>query len=451
MANTYLTRTVSSGADITKCTFSFWVKRSILGGDQRIFSNENTTNKQLYIRFNANNTFTCYARNGASTNAFSFDTNRVFRDCSSWYHFCIKFDSTQSTEADRFKLYVNGVAETSFSSASYPSLNELALFTNTSEKMNIGYNDGGNNQYFNGCLSHVYFTQGYAYDASTFGSVDATTGEWKINTSPSVTYGTNGFLILKDGNTITDQSSNSNNFTSSGAGVTKTEDNPSNSFATYVPAQVFHSGGHDTTNGGTVGTNSTNSWYWRPASLAATTGKFYAEAKVTADGGGTLVIGIADLDDCVGYAPVDTHFGKTPVSPNGRGYAWYSDDGKIYYNDTSTSVITSGEYGANDILMIAMDLDNGAWYIGKNGSWLNSGDPTSGSSKTGAVNTWTGGGTWTFADAHANSGEFSWNWGNGYFKTTAISSEGTNASGIGKFEYNVPANYTALSTKGLNE
>ena len=43
------------------------------------------------------------------------------------------------------------------------------------------------------------------------------------------------------------------------------------------------------------------------------------------------------------------------------------------------------------------------------------------------------------------------NFGNGFFATTQISSEGTNASGIGKFEYDVPAGYTALSTKGLNE
>ena len=43
------------------------------------------------------------------------------------------------------------------------------------------------------------------------------------------------------------------------------------------------------------------------------------------------------------------------------------------------------------------------------------------------------------------------NFGNGVFDTTAISSEGTNASGIGKFEYDVPTGYPALSTKGLNE
>jgi hypothetical protein len=45
----------------------------------------------------------------------------------------------------------------------------------------------------------------------------------------------------------------------------------------------------------------------------------------------------------------------------------------------------------------------------------------------------------------------SFNFGNGYFGTTAVSSAGTNASGIGIFEHDVPAGYTALSTKGLNE
>jgi hypothetical protein len=43
------------------------------------------------------------------------------------------------------------------------------------------------------------------------------------------------------------------------------------------------------------------------------------------------------------------------------------------------------------------------------------------------------------------------NFGNGYFGTTAVSNAGTNASGIGIFEYDVPTGYTALSTKGLNE
>ena len=71
------------------------------------------------------------------------------------------------------------------------------------------------------------WVDGTAYDASTFGSTDSTTGEWEINTSPTVTYGTNGFFILKDGNVqLHDESGNSNNFTLGGGTLTNTEDCP---------------------------------------------------------------------------------------------------------------------------------------------------------------------------------------------------------------------------------
>ena len=96
-----------------------------------------------------------------------------------------------------------------------------------------------------------------------------------------------------------------------------------------------------------------------------------------------------------------------------------------------------------------MDLDNHNVYFRKNGgSWENSGDPTSGSTGTGAVSldsslTW-----WSICTSATQSAYA--NYGNGFFGTTAISTEGSNASGIGKFEFDVPAGYTALSTKGLN-
>ena len=119
----------------------------------------------------------------------------------------------------------------------------------------IGTTDGSSN-YWNGLMSHVHFVDGTAYDASTFGSTDSTTGEWKINTSPSITMGTNGFTILKDGNTITDQSSNSNDFTLGGGTLTNTEDCPSNVFATLNPLYVVNAAQMPTlTNGNTTGTS----------------------------------------------------------------------------------------------------------------------------------------------------------------------------------------------------
>ena len=90
---------------------------------------------------------------------------------------------------------------------------------------------------------------------------------------------------------------------------------------------------------------------------------------------------------------------------------------------------------------------------------MNSVEPTSCSTGTGAISLTAAGsgdydGFWFFEIGDgdtSSSSKISANFGNGYFLTTAVSSAGTNASGIGIFEYDVPAGYTALCTKGLNE
>jgi hypothetical protein len=43
------------------------------------------------------------------------NTNRVFRDTSACYHIVLAVDTTDGTAADRIRIYVNGVQETSFS------------------------------------------------------------------------------------------------------------------------------------------------------------------------------------------------------------------------------------------------------------------------------------------------------------------------------------------------
>ena len=101
--------------------------------------------------------------------------------------------------------------------------------------------------------------------------------------------------------------------------------------------------------------------------------------------------------------------------------------------------------------MVAMDLDNSKLYFGVNGTWGNSSDPTSGSTGTGSAYNLVAGANYTPACRMRNGTDLDFNFGNGTFRGAAISSEGTNASGIGKFEYDVPTGYTALSTKGLNE
>ena len=38
-------------------------------------------------------------------------TDALFVDCAVWYHLVLSVDTTQSTAADRLKMYVNGVSQ----------------------------------------------------------------------------------------------------------------------------------------------------------------------------------------------------------------------------------------------------------------------------------------------------------------------------------------------------
>ena len=194
MASTYLTRTTGTPTLGTKCTVSFWWKNSegkpSGGSDRVIFGTETTADCYIYLRNTGE-----LGLYQASTGSFDFRTSRLMSDCSAWYHICFTFDSTLTTSADRIKIYINGVRETAFNASTTMSQGATIRLNEASKVINIG---GGFNQNMNGLLSHINFIDGTAYDASAFGSTDSDTGEWSINTSPSVTYGTNGFFILKD-------------------------------------------------------------------------------------------------------------------------------------------------------------------------------------------------------------------------------------------------------------
>jgi hypothetical protein len=176
-------------------------------------------------------------------------------------------------------------------------------------------------------------------------------------------------------------------------------------------------------------------------------GKFYAEMKYVATSNASRCwVGITE--DVSEISRINQDAGSYNV---------------IYRSQTGgLNIEGAGEnsYGATfttgDIIGIALDLDNNRLFFSKNGTWQNSGDPTS---STGAITTFTApastlSGGWFFAsgsDSNAQNNTVSWNFGNGYFGTTAVASAGTNASNLGIFEYDVPSGYTALCTKGLNE
>ncbi len=453
MASTNLYRTMGSATNRYKATFSFWIKKNAngLSATQMILNSWNSTNYRFQIYFQGGTNadrLALYNVDNGSANMY-FETNAKYRDINAWYHIYIAVDTTLSTQGDRLKFYVNGERITSFAQETYPAQNADMSLGASSYILNIGrYGGGGEN--FDGSMSYFYYVDGSVIDVTQFGSTDSTTGEWKINTSPTISsYGNQGFLILKDGDTITDQSPNSNNLQVGNGTLTKTEDCPSNVFCTLSTLHKLGTNTGTYSNGNTKYADANSNWQGTMCTLGTTSGKYYWEYQLV--GGAYHMVGIM---------PDNVNLTSSSVFDTIGGYSAYVDNGTIKARFNGSDISGWNEAGmgnttfsANDYINLAVDMDNKFMYIGKNGTWFKSGDPTSGATGTGGINvsaTFTSGVFMIPVISAYNGTTGQFNFGNGYMGTTAVSSAGTNASNNGIFEYDVPSGYTALSTKGLN-
>ena len=456
MASARLSRTPSSETNRKTWTWSAWIKRSATGS---------ATSANGYTLWNcegssANDNFIFHITvngggSGGPTDSLALHTygNDVFRttpllkDVNGWYHIVFALDTTQATATDRIKLYVNGELQSYSQEANFPSQN-YNMGINRNALHCIGSHGTNANYYFDGLMAHVHFTDGTAYPASTFGETDATTGIWKPKVSPSVTYGTNGYFLKMDNsaNMGLDSSGNSNNFATSGT-IVQTKDTPSNVFATFNPLDNYYPAmtvSNVNTRALTIG----GKYTYIPSTLGMTSGKYYAEIKCAGQSG-------SQEEFLVGITSTQTTATTHEVGHYGNDYGYNGVAGQYRTSNSNTSY--GAAYTTGDIIGIAVDLDNNKLYFSKNGTWQNSGVPTSGSTGTGAINitdpSSTALGAYFFAVCYFSStdtGTYDANFGNGYFGTTAVSSAQSPDDGIGIFEYDVPAGYRALCTKSLN-
>ena len=451
MASTYLTRTPSSSGNRNKWTFSGWVKRSQTSAEEAMFSCYQSNDYYTFLRFEANGRIKFIDNYNGSAN-FNLDTNARYRDTSAWYHVVAVFDKDNSTSTDKAIIYINGEKVTSFSSATYPSQSSTWNTDNLSNA--IGSLNTG--QYWNGLMSDINFSDGYALSPTVFGETDTDTGEWRIKDNPSFTLGTNGFTILRNGNTITDQSTNSNNFTIPAGILTNTKDCPSNVFATFNSLANFRSG--ITLSSGNTKLVLTNNKGGSTSTLSipSNKGKFYVEAKVHEY--------VEDERFNFGIMPQEFQAADDPVAASNKMIGLSGYNGAIYANGGNVNAF----YGQNftspanweGYLAMAVDLTSATKTIAYsvNGAWITGTNATStdfaNALKVDISSYLSISSDWNIAFGNGNSsgnpGMIYMNFGNGTFNTTPISSPGTNASGNGVFKYNVPTGYTALSTKGLN-
>jgi hypothetical protein len=456
MANTYLSRTPATVGNQKTFTTSVWVKRAtgtIANGD---FDSSNyiisyvaqsgspAPRGAIWLSETGILAWGCNPSGSVwepESNVQVNGTNVLFRDPSAWYHIVFAVDTTQATESNRLKCWVNGVQ---YSMSAYPAQN-LDTGYNYTHIHNIGRYASGGTGYSSFLMSHFHQIDGTAYDASDFGETDATTGIWKPKTAPSVTYGTNGFFLKfeNSGTMGTDSSPNGNNFTNNG--MTQTVDTPSNVFATWNPLENYYQSA--TLSNGNTTIQTGNSQYSPSSStLGVSSGKWYWEVEYDALSGGSDVAYVGVLSQ---FATNST----TSLGTNANDYGYYVN-GNYYNNNTGTAYGTT--YTTGDIIGVALDLDNNKLYFSKNGTWQNSGDPESGATGTGAISitnpTSTTNGAYfpSICDGSSSANAtFKTNFGNGYFGTTAVASAGSNGNGA-IFEFDCPSGYYALNTKNIN-
>ena len=434
-----LTQTIGAGSRTT-ATYSFWFKRTELGADMQLAGISPIGSETTRFIITSNDVLDVESGVGGDNN--SLVTNRVFRDTSAWYHFVVAIDTTQATEADRVKVYVNGVQETSFSASEYPAQNtnltigvsgytwSWGAYTSTQIKSS-------------GYLAEAYYIDAQQLDPTSFGEFDEDTGIWKP-IAYTGSFGSNGhYLDFKNAGDLGNNSSGvGNDFTLNNiTSADQATDTPTNNFATY---NVLVNSSTTATEGATR-INSDSSFQTVPASIGVTSGKWYAEFKHN-ELSNEAFFGVVSLDG--GNTDFGNHIGN---DSDNYGVGMYAGNGNSYITGTIASF--SSATSSSVVVGIALDMDNGYVYISKDGTWQNSGDPTSGSSGTGGLAL-----AKYQTDIHAIAASC-FNIASQYYvasnfggyTTISISSAASDANGYGTFEYAPPTGYYALCGKNLAE
>jgi hypothetical protein len=430
----YLNRTQEAATDRKKFTFSVWVKICGLTGYRYIYSSYNDANNRLGFYIHTTYGFTIYDKQ--TSDVVLQINNALARDVSAWYNYVVKGDSTESLQADRIKVWVNGEVVTSFQGDSVNNigLNDNFAFGTTSFNSYVGVYEGSN--YFqNGYLSEMCFLDGQALDATSFGEFDEDSGIWKPIDVSGLTFGDAGFYLdfKNSGSLGADVSGNGNNFTVNNlTSIDQTTDTPTNNYATMNPLDNYYEPA-TFSEGNLKIVGSGSNYSAKTCTFGVNKGKWYYEAKCTAVSSAPIeaMLGLIETN-----ATSNTFFTGTPANSVGfyKGGSYYKNGGSTGYGSM---------WGASDILSIAFDLDNDKIYIAINGTWQNSADPVAGSGGI-SLGTPSSG----FYYPSTTEGTFEMNFGNPPY---TISSGNSDANGYGNFEYSVPSGYYALNSKNLAE
>ena len=442
----FLNKTLGTPTDIDKATFSTWIKFSDVtsSNDTAIFAATADGNNTTHLEKLGSQVFRLNMREGSSYIGV-LTTNRKFRDPSAWYHIVVAFDTTQGTGSNRVKLYVNGVQETSFSTATYPTQNVDLRFNTSGQVFRIGHRgDAGN--YPDAYFAETVFVDGLQLAADSFGEFDEDSGIWKPIKVSGLTFGDNGsYLEFKGSGTSAnasgmgaDTSGNTNHFTVNNlTAIDQSIDTCTNNFCTLNPLQIGPRNNQADSAGtfseGNLNVLMTGSGDDFAGTIAVSTGKWFYEVKLlTAANHGAGFTLLTDFTDTTATASNAGIVNKDFQYGSAEG-----GSGSKIANNGNTDVAPQNNFDDNDIIGFAFDIDGGTLKIYNNGSL----DRTISSIPAGTYIPIGG-------DDSSTDANLAFNFGSPAY---AISSSNADGNGFGNFEFAVPSGYFALCTKNLAE
>ena len=456
-----MSRTNSSAGNRRTWTFSAWVKVANIGsGTQNYMLGATTDNYNVNwaIFFFGSDELTFYSYTSSQQYQINTGDDGVFRDPSAWYHLVLAWDTTQSTAADRIKLYVNGSQFTNFETAVYPSLNYEEGYINNNIQQDIGRAATAAYGY-DGYMAEVHFVDGSALSPTSFGETKS--GIW-IPKKYTGSHGTNGYhLDFADGSALgDDESGNNNDFTPTGLAATDVVlDSPTNNFA--VMSSIHPSSSNFTISEGNLAVtkSGTGTLGLYSQSIMPLTGKWYFEVCITGRGTSDRTrVGVANYDSVTATSTIQSSYSGVEIATGLN---------RIIITEASSVTEVDGFFTAlsdNDIVRFAVDMDNGRLYVGVNGNWWNynssqtGGNPASGSGYLTNSTTIFNGSPMTAysgfsAGATTSSGQvFNFGQDSSFANNKTSGSAGaSDANGVGDFFYAVPSGFLALASSNLPE
>jgi len=439
--------TASNASNRRTWTWSAWIKRSDkrTNNFQVLFSSTPTGPAER-IMFEGDKL--TYDHDKAGTD-FSVSTPGVLRDFSAWYHVVVMKDTTQSTETNRIKIYVNGVQQTLVEvQEGFPGQNLESTINTAAETQLFAQGDG---EEFGGYACEVVFCDGQSLAADQFGEFDEDSGIWKPIDVSGLTFGTNGYYLnFADSSALgTDVSGNGNDYATANLAATdQSTDTCTNNFCTLNSLAARGSSGNTLAEG--------NLQYSAVAdggdsSVFGTIGippgmKVYFEVKLVQNTAQNS-IGIHNLYDGGDGAFVKGGSETGTYSFKPRGASSVTQ----YFNNGSANNHDVNNVANGTILGVAIDNDNGQIHYHIAGTYINSSDPTDNNPV--ALVTGFGGASeqYIHVSLDTSGGTEPINQFNFGSPMHSISSSNADANGHGNFEFAVPSGYFALCTKNLAE